>query len=330
MPRRVNRFCRTSIGICALLVTLVWIVFAQTLHHDFVNFDDNKYIYENAQVSRGLSYDGLMWAFTRVHSENWHPLTTISHMLDCQLYGLNAGGHHLTNVLLHSAAVLLLFSALHAMTGAMWRSAFVAAVFAIHPLHAESVAWVAERKDVLSALFFMLTLGAYLRYARQASLKRYLWVILFFALGLMANPMLVTLPLVLLLLDYWPLARFQGQTSARPNDKSGAEKNYLAVPQRLIVEKIPLLFLSLLSAIVTLIAQRQTVGYSEQVPLTWRLSNGLVSYIAYIGQMIWPAKLAVFYPHAADGLPPWEAILTFLLFAGITAIAFALRKTRPY
>lgn len=321
---------RVLIGVYLLLAALTWVVFGQTLGHQFVEYDDQSYVYENPEITAGITTCGIFNAFAHPHARNWHPLTTISHMLDCQLFGLNPAGHHLTNVLLHTAAVLLLFSALHAMTGAMWRSAFVAAVFAIHPLRAESVAWVAERKDVLSALFFMLSLGAYLRYARQATLKRYLWVILFFALGLMSKPMLVTLPLVLLLLDYWPLARFQGQASARPNDKGGAEKNYVAVPQRLIVEKIPLLFLSLLSAIATLIVQRQTVGYSEQVPLTWRLSNGLVSYIAYIGQMIWPAKLAVFYPHAADGLPLWEAILTFLLFAGITAMAFALRKTRPY
>jgi tetratricopeptide (TPR) repeat protein len=321
---------RVLIGVYLLLAALTWVVFGQTLGHQFVEYDDQSYVYENPEITAGITTRGIVNAFAHPHARNWHPLTTISHMLDCQLFGLNPAGHHLTNVLLHTAAVLLLFSALHAMTGAMWRSAFVAAVFAIHPLRAESVAWVAERKDVLSALFFMLTLGAYFRYARQASLKRYLWVISFFALGLISKPMLVTLPLVLLLLDYWPLARFQGQAWARPNDKGGAEKNYLAVPQRLIVEKIPLLFLSLLSAIATLIAQRQTVGYSEQVPLTWRLSNGLVSYVAYIGQMIWPAKLAVFYPHAADSLPLWEAILTFLLFSGITAMAFMLRKTRPY
>lgn len=320
---------RVLLGVYLSLAALAWVVFGQTLGHQFVEYDDQNYVYENPEITAGITTRGIFNAFAHPHARNWHPLTTISHMLDCQLFGLNPAGHHLTNVLLHTAAVLMLFSALHAMTGAMWRSAFVAAVFAIHPLRAESVAWVAERKDVLSALFFMLTLGAYLRYARQMSLKRYLWVILFFALGLMSKPMLVTLPLVLLLLDYWPLARFPGKDSARPSDNSGA-KNYLAVPQRLIVEKIPLVFLSLLSAIATLIAQRQTVGYSEKVPITWRLGNGLVSYIAYVGQMIWPAKLAVFYPHAADSLPLWEAILTFLLLAGITVIAFALRKTRPY
>src|SRR5438128_2725199 len=163
----------TDLLVCLGLVAATWAVFGQTLAHDFVNFDDHVYVYDNPLVIRGLSTEGIIGAFTHTHARNWHPLTTISHMLDCQLFGLNAGGHHLTNVILHTAAVLLLFSALHAMTGAMWRSAFVAAVFAIHPLRAESVAWVAERKDVLSALFFMLTLGAYVRYVRQVSLSRY-------------------------------------------------------------------------------------------------------------------------------------------------------------
>jgi protein O-mannosyl-transferase len=329
-PKKDPVHRRVLIGICVLLAALTWIVFGQTLGYQFVEYDDQNYVYENPEITAGITTRGIFDAFAHPHARNWHPLTTISHMLDCQLFGLNPAGHHLTNVLLHTAAVLLLFLALHAMTGAMWRSAFVAAVFAIHPLRAESVAWVAERKDVLSALFFMLTLGAYVRYARQSSIKWYLWVILLFALGLMSKPMLVTLPLVLLLLDYWPLARFQGKASARPDDGDVVGKNYLGVPQSLILEKIPLLFLSLLSALATLIAQRQTVGYSEQVPLTWRLTNGLASYVAYIGQMIWPVRLAVFYPHAADGLPLWETILMFLLLAGITAMAFVLRKTRPY
>ena len=238
---------RVLIGVCVLLAALTWIVFGQTLGHQFVEYDDQNYVYENPEITAGITTRGIFDAFAHSHARNWHPLTTISHMLDCQLFGLNPAGHHLTNVLLHTAAVLLLFLALHAMTGAMWRSAFVAAVFAIHPLRAESVAWVAERKDVLSALFFMLTLGAYLRYARQPSIKWYLWVILVFTLGLMSKPMLVTLPLVLLLLDYWPLARFQDKVSARPDGRDVVGKNYLGVPQSLILEKIPLLFLSLLS-----------------------------------------------------------------------------------
>src|SRR5436190_14673954 len=195
------------------LVAVTWAVFGRTLTHDFVNFDDHVYVYENPLVIRGLSAEGIIGAFTHTHARNWHPLTTLSHMLDCQLYGLNAGGHHLTNVILHTISVLLLFLVLKQMTGAFWQSAFVASLFAIHPLHVESVAWVAERKDVLSAVFFMLTLGGYVRYVHKPSFGRYLTVALFFALGLMSKPMLVTLPFVLLLLDYWPLGQIRSQTS---------------------------------------------------------------------------------------------------------------------
>src|SRR5436190_1792925 len=197
----------TDLLVCLGLVAVTWAVFGQTLAHDFVNFDDHVYVYENPLVVRGLSTEGIIGAFTHTHARNWHPLTTLSHMLDCQLYGLNAGGHHLTNVLLHGATAILLFAVLRQMTGALWRSAFVAVVFAIHPLRVESVAWVAERKDVLSGLFFVLTIGAYVRYVRSPSTARYGLVVLLFALGLMCKPMLVTLPLVLLLLDYWPLNR---------------------------------------------------------------------------------------------------------------------------
>jgi protein O-mannosyl-transferase len=321
---------RVFLGICLLLAALTWGVFGQTLGHQFVDYDDPGYVYENPDITAGITTNGLLAAFAHPHARNWHPLTTISQMLDCQLYGLNPAGHHLTNVLLHAAAVLLLFSVLHNMTGALWRSAFVAAVFAIHPLRAESVAWVAERKDVLSALFFMITLGAYIHYARQPSLKRYLWVTLFFALGLMSKSMLVTLPLLLLLLDYWPLARFQQETSTGVNNKAGSRKNFLFIPQPLIIDKIPLLVLSLLAGIATLLAQRSTIGYSEQLPLTWRTSNALLSYVAYIGQMIWPARLAVFYPHLGDQVPLWKVVLAFTLILAITLFVFALRKTRPY
>src|SRR3982074_1547848 len=199
-------------AVCILLVGIFWIAFSQTLHHEFVNYDDSPYVYANPRIINGLTPGNVHWAFTHVHASNWHPLTTISHMLDCQLYGLQAGGHHFTNVLLHTVAVLLLFAVLREMTGALWQSAFVAAMFAIHPLHVESVAWVAERKDVLSAVFLMLTLGAYLRYARAPSIARYLTMAALFALGLMSKPMLVTVPFVLLLLDYWPLKRFAPAT----------------------------------------------------------------------------------------------------------------------
>jgi tetratricopeptide (TPR) repeat protein len=311
------------------LTALTWAVFGQTLGHQFVNYDDPTYVLENAEVTAGLTAHGLVAAFTHLHAQNWHPLTTISQMVDCQLFGVNPAGHHFMNVLLHTVAVLLLFLVLQAMTGKLWRSAFVAAVFAIHPLRAESVAWVAERKDVLSALFFMLTLGAYLRFVRQPSLPRYLLMALFFALGLMSKAMLVTLPLLLLLLDYWPLQRNQrSEVGGQRSERHGGE---LRAISRLVVEKIPLLVLALTAAVITLIAQGETVAYGEQrLPLAWRLSNGLVSYVAYIGKMLWPAKLAVFYPHTVDRLPLWQAAAAFLFVAGMTALSFVFRRTRPY
>src|SRR5215831_18369610 len=198
-----------TLGIYLFLVGISLVVFTQTIRYDFVNFDDDLYVYNTPAIRAGLTVKGIGLAFTSPHARNWHPLTTISHMLDCQLYGLNAGGHHAANVVLHTIAVLLLFRVLQQMTGAVWRSATVAALFAVHPLHVESVAWVSERKDVLSAVFFFLTLGAYVWYTRAASMKRYLAVLVLFAAGLMSKSMLVTAPIVLLLLDYWPLHRFQ-------------------------------------------------------------------------------------------------------------------------
>ncbi len=250
---------------------------------------------------------------------NWHPLTTISHMLDCQLHGLKAGWHHFTNVLLHTVAAILLFFALRQMTGALWRSAFVAAVFAIHPLRVESVAWIAERKDVLSGVFFMLTLLAYVHYARAPSIWRYLFVAVVFAFGLMSKPMLVTLPFVLLVLDYWPLRRMK--------DSSSDIRRRLLT---LVLEKIPLIALSAVSSVVTFLAQRGAVGWTEQLPVLARINNAVVSYVAYIWQMLWPVKLAVFYPHPENRLPLWESVLSLLLLIGITAAAIALRKQRPY
>jgi protein O-mannosyl-transferase len=305
--------------VCVFLALLTWGVFAQTLRYDFVNYDDPSYVYQNTRITSGFSLSNIVWAFTHVHSGNWHPLTTITHMLDCQLYGLKASWHHFTNVLLHTIAVVLLFLALQRMTGALWQSAFVAAVFAVHPLHVESVAWIAERKDVLSAVFFMLTLLAYFHYTRAPSTGRYLLVALGVALGLMSKPMLVTLPLVLLLLDYWPLDRIKGQSS-------GATRPLLQV----VIEKIPLIALSVVSSIVTFLAQREAIGWTEQLPIMDRLSNAIVTYVVYIWQMLWPAKLAVFYPHPENRLPIWAIFLAVIVLVGITAAAFILRKKAPY
>ena len=308
---RTNRSWRT-IGICVALAALSWLVFGQTLWHDFVNYDDPRYVYENTRITSGLSVGGIAWAFTHIHSMNWHPLTTISHMLDCQLYGSKAGGHHFTNVLLHIVAVILLFLGLLQMTGAFWRSAFVAAVFAIHPLRVESVAWIAERKDVLSGVFFMLTVLAYVYYVRLPQIRRYLLVALVLACGLMSKPMLVTLPFVLLLLDYWPLDRIKGEVWKR------------------VLEKIPLIALSAVSSIATFLAQKGAVGWTEELPILERINNAVVSYVLYIWQMLWPVNLAVFYPHPENRLPLWEITLSLLLLICVTAIAITLGKQRPY
>jgi tetratricopeptide (TPR) repeat protein len=305
-------------------------VFGQTLGDDFINYDDQNYVYENTKITGGLNMAGIAWAFSHVHAQNWHPLTTISHMLDCQLYGLKAGGHHFTNVLLHTVAVLLLFAVLREMTDALWRSAFVAAVFAIHPLHVESVAWVAERKDVLSAVFFMLTLGAYVRYARAPSIARYLAVAALLALGLMSKPMLVTLPFVLLLLDYWPLKRSSQATSVKSKGKLLAWWERQSLPRRLILEKCPLIALSAISGTVTFLSQRQALGWTEDLPVSLRFNNAVVTYIAYIWQMLWPAKLAVFYPHPESRVPLWEIILALAVLIAITLTGIVLRRKRPY
>ena len=303
---------RQTVGLCLGLAVLTWIVFAQTLWHDFINYDDPHYVYENTKITSGLSLGGIAWAFTHIHSTNWHPLTTISHMLDCQLYGLRPGWHHFTNVLLHTAAVILLFLALMKLTGAFWRSAFVAAVFAIHPLRVESVAWIAERKDVLSGVFFMLTLLAYVRYTRLPSAARYLVVVFMLACGLMSKPMLVTLPFVLLLLDYWPLDRMRGQFWTR------------------VLEKLPLVAFSAISSIATLVAQKGAVGWTEELPIFERINNAVVSYVLYSWQIFWPVRLAVFYPHPENALSLWQIISSLLLLVSITAVAIALRKQKPY
>jgi tetratricopeptide (TPR) repeat protein len=299
-------------AVCVVLAAMTFAVFGQTLRYEFINFDDNEYVYENPVVARGLTHQGVVWAFAHFHSANWHPLTWLSHMLDCQLYGLHPGGHHLTNVLLHSATVIALFLVLREMTGALWRSAFVAAVFAIHPLRVESVAWVAERKDVLSGLFFILALGAYVGYVRRPwSLGRYSLVLLVFALGLMCKPMLVTLPVALLLLDCWPLQRA---------DSAG----------RLVLEKLPLLALSVIACVVTLMAQNEAIQSVGTISPPARFGNATVTCLVYLRQMIRPAGLAAYYPFPPNGLPAWEAGLAALLLAGFSIVVWAERKTQPW
>jgi tetratricopeptide (TPR) repeat protein len=301
-------------------VAVTWLVFGQTLRHGFIDYDDPVYVYENQVVASGLTLHGIGWAFIHSHGANWHPLTWISHMVDCQFYGLNPSGHHFTNVLLHTIAVLLLFALLLQMMGALWRSAFVAAVFAIHPLHVESVAWVAERKDVLSGVFFMLTLMAYVRYVRGPSLWRYATMLVLFACGLMAKPMLVTIPFILLLLDYWPLGRFAQSSQIKSK----------AVRWRLVLEKVPLLALSVASCFATLLAQREALNSFDQLPLAFRINNALASCVTYIWQMIWPVNLTVFYPHPGNQLPFLEVAPAAVLLIMITIAAAASLRKYPY
>jgi tetratricopeptide (TPR) repeat protein len=304
--------------IYASLTLATFVAFGKLQNNDFTNYDDNVYVTKNPHVTGGITYESIVWAFTRLYGANWHPLTWLSHMLDCQLFRLNASGHHLTSLVLHVASTLLLFWAFRRMTGAVWRSAFVAAVFALHPLHVESVAWVAERKDVLSGLFWMLTIVAYIRYAEKPRIRRYLLVVLSLTLGLMAKPMVVTLPFVLLLLDYWPLDRLQWPhqcgKEVLPQPKSvDADHNRFSAA-RLIVEKIPLFTLVAASSIVTYIAQ-QSGHMVVHVPLKARVIHVADSYIGYIMKMAYPSRLAVLYPY------PTELHLDYmLLLIGISAL----------
>jgi protein O-mannosyl-transferase len=316
-----------TIFIYLLLAGISLAVFGQTIRHDFVNFDDHLYVYNTPAIQAGVTLKAVALAFISPHAGNWHPLTTISHMLDCQLYGLNAGGHHATNIILHTIAVLLLFALLRQMTGAVWKSAIVAALFAIHPLHVESVAWISERKDVLSTVFFMLTLWAYVRYADAPSIGRYLIVAVIFAFGLMSKSMLVSTPIVLLLLDYWPLGRIQRSNVGIQKPKGGGHWSAVG---GLLIEKIPLLILSTGAGIITFILQKRTTGAIPALPLLWRVQNAFVSYVSYIWKTLWPTDLAVFYPHPNDTLAIWEIIFAILLLLAITAAAIGFRRERPY
>ena len=311
-----------------LLAALTLVAFAQVLGYDFINiYDDNEYITHNAVVRGGLTKAGVIWAFNGWRLANWHPLTLLSHMLDVQVYRLNPRGHHLTNLLFHVANVLLLFWVLVLMTKSLGRSAFVAALFAIHPLHVESVAWISERKDVLSTFFWLLTMLAYVRYTKHPNIARYLPVVLFFALGLMSKPMLVTLPIVLLLMDYWPLRRL---AFAQPRHSTlNTQQSTL---NRLILEKSPLFALAAASCALTLIAQRSggALGALKHYPIEVRIGNALVAYVSYIGKMIWPRGLVVIYPHPGDSLPAWQALSAGALLVGLSVLIFRAGRSRPY
>ena len=317
-PPLSPRFWWIVLGLIATTIA----VFFPVVNHDFVYYDDPKYVTENAVVSRGLTGAGVAWAFTTGTDANWFPLTWLSHMLDVQLHGMNAGGHHFTSLLLHALSAAVLFKVLHMMTGSTGRSSFVAAMFSLHPLHVESVAWVAERKDVISTLFWMMTMWAYAAYAKDPKLRRFVPVMALFALGLMSKPMLVTLPFVLLLLDFWPLRRVAGMSP-----KSQAQRSYA----QLIREKIPLFGLAVVSSVTTFLVQREggAVGTLDAYPFAQRVGNALVSYLAYIRKMIWPSDLAAFYPYRTE-IPAVGVLVAFIALAGLSVLCVRLARKYPY
>jgi len=329
-PDRAARSRSITVIIYLLLAGISLAIFAQTIRYEFVNFDDDLYVYNAPGIQAGLTIKGMGHAFISQHARNWHPLTTLSHMLDCQLYSLNAGGHHATNIILHTIAVLLLFQVLRQMTGAVWKSAIVAALFAVHPLHVESVAWISERKDVLSAVFFLFMLGAYGRYAHAPSTTRYLAVVVLYAAGLMSKPMLVSVPIVLLLLDYWPLRRLEQPSLTTGKRKIAQSGNQGDVIRRLLLEKIPLLILSIGACTVTYILQKRAAGAIPPLPLLWRVQNAFASYAIYVWKTLWPTDLAVFYPHPNDTLAIWKVISAIVFLLAITGSAIVFRKQRPY
>jgi tetratricopeptide (TPR) repeat protein len=313
------------------LVVAIIVIYVPIIHFDFVGYDDELYVTQNSHVQKGFTPESLKWAFTTFHSGNWHPLTWLSHMLDCELYGLSSAGHHWTNVEFHIANTLLLFFILFKMTGVFWRSAFVAAFFALHPLHVESVAWVSERKDVLSTFFGLLMIFAYYRYVKMPCLKNYLLVIIFLSLGLMAKPMIVTFPFVLLLLDFWPLKRFHYKNNYFLQSE---RTNYYGSKGifRLILEKIPLFIPVVISCILTFLAQKSegAVKALEALSLKTRISNAFVSYVSYVSKAIWPSKLGIFYPHPENALSAWTIIGAVLLIAVAVLLSLRTLKKYPY
>jgi len=306
---------RADLAVVALTFLLILAIYGQTLGHGFVNFDDDKYVYDNPRVLEGLRLDGVAWAFTTDHVHNWHPLTWLSHMVDAQLFGAWPGGHHLTSILLHACNGALLYYVLRRATGRPDAAALAALLFAVHPQRVESVAWVSERKDVLSGFFCLVTLAAYFAYAERRSAPRYLVVALAFIAGLLSKQMLVTLPFALLLLDIWPLGRLT---------KDGW--------RRCVVEKLPLLALTVLFSAVVFLVQSRTgvVKGLDAYPLSIRLGNAIVSYGAYLGDMVWPVNLAAFYPHPGHDLSWGMVAGVFALLAAITAATLAFGRTRPY
>jgi len=316
---------RLEFLICLFLAVVTLAVYWQLLSHDFIGFDDGVYVSKNPHVQAGLTKQNVLWAFTNLDANFWHPLTWLSHMLDVHLFGLKPGMHHLTNLLFHVVNSILLFLTFRRMTGAIWRSAFVAALFALHPLHVESVAWIAERKDVLSTFFWMLAMWAYAGYAKRPGLGGYLLVLVFFVLGLMSKPMVVTLPFVLLLMDFWPLGRLRLWQS----EKEGTSRDLKPSISRLLLEKAPFLAFTGIAVALAYSAQGQAIASLNEFPLEIRIANALVSYVTYIGKMFWPSHLAIFYPHSGT-VPMWESAGAGLLLVVLTVLSFKALRSRPY
>jgi tetratricopeptide (TPR) repeat protein len=321
---------RVVLLIIASLVIATLVAYEPVRKNDFVGYDDPTYITDNPNVNKGITVDSVIRAFTKPYVANWHPLTWLSHILDCEIYGLNALGHHITSVLIHTANSVLLFWVLRRMTRAAWASAFAAGMFAVHPVHVESVAWVSERKDVLSGLFWMLTMLAYARYAERPNFKRYVFVLLAYMMGMMSKPMVVTLPFVLLLLDYWPLERIRRQ---RTEDGQRTEVAFQKESMGwLIIEKIPLFALSGILCVITFIVQKGggAVIALEKIPLGYRIANMFFSYIRYIGKTIWPSRLAVIYPHPHIHPTEATAVICALLLVLLTVLSIDIGRRRKY
>ena len=321
---------RQKLIVYLTLIVLTFFVYWQVNQHDFINFDDNRYVFDNINVQSGISPEGMKWAFTTKDIGLWNPLIWVSLMMDYQIFGLQAGGYHLTNLMLHILSTLLLFWVFNRMTGALWKSAFVAAFFALHPLHVESVAWIAERKDILSAFFWMLTLCCYVYYTEKISATRYLLTIFSFVLALMSKPMVVTLPLVLILLDYWPLGRFR--IKEKMNFKGFfQEKDHLW----LFYEKIPFFILSAALAIMTLFYSPEKQNMMQDAPdikyfpLLARVANAPVAFVDYLKKTFWPYDLAFLYPFV-ENIPIWQIATSSLIIITITVFVVILFKKRPY
>ena len=313
------------------LTIIVLAAFWQVRTFEFVQYDDDRYVSNNKHILSGFSIKNVIWVFTSVHGGNWHPLTGLSHIMDCQLFGADAGRHHLVNLLIHIVNTLLIFAVLWQMTNALWASAFVAACFGVHPLHVESVAWISERKDVLSTMFWLLTMFAYFRYARMPTISYYILTLILFTLGLMAKPMVVTLPFLFLLLDYWPLERMKllgtdKNSGSQKHSASDRWKNFL----KLILEKIPFFVLSAVFCVITIAVQSSSgaVKDTTRFPVPTRIANAVVSYARYIEKMVWPVNLTFFYPHPGEKIVYWQVFGAFIFLAGITYLI--IRESARY